>query len=172
MCTQPVMESLPQWSKPGDDRSSFSEFKYFLKGLQKSLPYILILGVKLVMQHITRIALGTGLLTTFIYANESIVNRVFLREGCSEGCSVCLVTGSLSRIFHSFILHILFSVTSLQLNFKNSYHSPLEFLGSTLVRWNYRLHSDIPLHGLKMPINLKCLLASCLLNPRITGICF
>ena len=33
--------------------SSFSEFRYLFKWLQKSLPYILILGVKLVMQHIT-----------------------------------------------------------------------------------------------------------------------
>lgn len=63
-------------TEPGDHRSSFSEFKYLFEGLQKSLPYILILGVKLVMQHITRIALGTGLLTTFIYANKSFVNQV------------------------------------------------------------------------------------------------
>lgn len=70
--------------EPGDHRSAFSEFKYLFKGLQKSLSYILILGVKLVMQHVTRIALGTGLITTLIYANESIVNQVFLREGCSE----------------------------------------------------------------------------------------
>lgn len=33
--------------------SSFSEFRYLFKWLHKSLPYILILGVKLVMQHIT-----------------------------------------------------------------------------------------------------------------------
>lgn len=32
---------------------SFSEFRYLFKWLQKSLPYILILGIKLVMQHIT-----------------------------------------------------------------------------------------------------------------------
>ena len=38
----------------GDHGSnSFSEFQYLFKWLQKSLPYILILGVKLVMQHIT-----------------------------------------------------------------------------------------------------------------------
>lgn len=110
------------------------------------------------MQHVTRIALGTGLLTTFLIYAINIVNQVWrvLRD------LVCLVTDSLSRIFHSFILYILFSVTSLQLNF--AHHSPLEFLGSTLIRWNYRLHSDIPLHGLKMPIYLKCLLSLCLLN--------
>ncbi|EHB17760.1 RING finger and transmembrane domain-containing protein 1 [Heterocephalus glaber] len=59
--------------------SSFSEFRHLFKWLQKCLPYILILGVKLVMQHITGISLGIGLLTTFMYANKSIVNQVFLR---------------------------------------------------------------------------------------------
>lgn len=40
--------------EPGDaGASSFSEFRYLFKWLQKSLPYILILGVKLVMQHLT-----------------------------------------------------------------------------------------------------------------------
>lgn len=43
----PAMESGEQGS------SSFSEFRYLFKWLQKSLPYILILGIKLVMQHIT-----------------------------------------------------------------------------------------------------------------------
>uniref|UniRef100_A0A8C0E027 RING-type E3 ubiquitin transferase n=1 Tax=Balaenoptera musculus TaxID=9771 RepID=A0A8C0E027_BALMU len=96
--------------------SSFSEFRYLFKWLQKSLPYILILGVKLVMQHMTGISLGIGLLTTFIYANRSIVNQVFLR-----------------------------------LNFFKSYFGLFELLGRTLDCWNYRLHSEIPLHGLKMP---------------------
>lgn len=68
------------YTESGDHgSSSFSEFRYLFKWLQKSLPYILILGVKLVMQHITGISLGIGLLTTFIYANKSIINQVFLR---------------------------------------------------------------------------------------------
>lgn len=38
----------------GDHGSSaFSEFQYLFKWLQRSLPYILILCVKLVMQHVT-----------------------------------------------------------------------------------------------------------------------
>uniref|UniRef100_A0A8C4L304 Ring finger protein, transmembrane 1 n=1 Tax=Equus asinus TaxID=9793 RepID=A0A8C4L304_EQUAS len=104
--------------------SSVSEFRYLFKWLQKSLPYILILSVKLVMQHITGKVLKD---------------------------SVCLVTGILSRIFCSFILHLSFSVTLSQLNFFESYFGPFELLGSTLDCWNYRLHSQIPLHGLKMP---------------------
>ncbi|XP_073653675.1 E3 ubiquitin-protein ligase RNFT1 isoform X7 [Tursiops truncatus] len=85
--------------------SSFSEFQYLFKWLQKGLPYILILGVKLVMQHITGISLGIGLLTTFIYANKSIVNQVFLRERCSKiQCAWLLVflAGSSVLLYYTF----------------------------------------------------------------------
>lgn len=90
---------------------SFSEFRSLFKWLQKSLPYILILGIKLVMQHITGISLGIGLLTTFMYANKSIVNQVFLRERSSKlRCAWLLVflAGSsvlLYYTFHSQSLH-------------------------------------------------------------------
>ncbi|XP_045346606.1 E3 ubiquitin-protein ligase RNFT1 isoform X3 [Leopardus geoffroyi] len=85
--------------------SSFSEFRYLFKWLHKSLPYILILGVKLVMQHITGISLGIGLLTTFMYANKSIVNQVFLRERCSKiQCAWLLVflAGSSVLLYYTF----------------------------------------------------------------------
>uniref|UniRef100_M3YUQ9 RING-type E3 ubiquitin transferase n=1 Tax=Mustela putorius furo TaxID=9669 RepID=M3YUQ9_MUSPF len=85
--------------------SSFSEFRYLFKWLHRSLPYILILGVKLVMQHITGISLGIGLLTTFMYANKSIVNQVFLRERCSKiQCAWLLVflAGSSVLLYYTF----------------------------------------------------------------------
>uniref|UniRef100_A0A673VRX4 E3 ubiquitin-protein ligase RNFT1 n=1 Tax=Suricata suricatta TaxID=37032 RepID=A0A673VRX4_SURSU len=85
--------------------SSFSEFRYLFKWLHKSLPYVLILGVKLVMQHITGISLGIGLLTTFMYANKSIVNQVFLRERCSKiQCAWLLVflAGSSVLLYYTF----------------------------------------------------------------------
>ncbi|XP_073735648.1 E3 ubiquitin-protein ligase RNFT1 isoform X4 [Callorhinus ursinus] len=85
--------------------SSFSEFRSLFKWLHKSLPYILILGVKLVMQHITGISLGIGLLTTFMYANKSIVNQVFLRERCSKiQCAWLLVflAGSSVLLYYTF----------------------------------------------------------------------
>ncbi|XP_074198801.1 E3 ubiquitin-protein ligase RNFT1 isoform X2 [Camelus bactrianus] len=85
--------------------SSSSEFRYLFKWLQKSIPYILILGVKLFMQHITGISLGIGLLTTFIYANKSIVNQVFLRERCSKiHCAWLLVflAGSSVLLYYTF----------------------------------------------------------------------
>lgn len=90
----------------GDHGSgSYSEFRYLFKWLQQSLPFILILGVKLVVQHITGISLGIGLLTTFIYADNSIVNQVFLRERCSKiQCAWLLVflAGSSVLLYYTF----------------------------------------------------------------------
>uniref|UniRef100_A0A8D0HL71 E3 ubiquitin-protein ligase RNFT1 n=1 Tax=Sphenodon punctatus TaxID=8508 RepID=A0A8D0HL71_SPHPU len=85
--------------------SSVSELRYLFQWLHKSLPYILILGVKLIMQHIIGISLGIGLLTTFMYANKSIVNQVFLRERCSKLQCVWLLvflTGSSLLLYYTF----------------------------------------------------------------------
>ncbi|KAM6372740.1 E3 ubiquitin-protein ligase RNFT1 isoform 2-T2 [Pluvialis apricaria] len=85
--------------------SSLSELRCLLQWLHKSLPYILILCVKLIMQHIIGISLGIGLLTTYMYANKSIVNQVFLRERCSKlQCAWLLVylTGSSLLLYYTF----------------------------------------------------------------------
>nr|XP_010305405.1 PREDICTED: RING finger and transmembrane domain-containing protein 1 [Balearica regulorum gibbericeps] len=85
--------------------SSLSELRYLLQWLHKSLPYILILCVKLIMQHIIGISLGIGLLTTYMYANKSIVNQVFLRERCSKlQCTWLLVylSGSSLLLYYTF----------------------------------------------------------------------
>ncbi|XP_012424130.3 E3 ubiquitin-protein ligase RNFT1 [Taeniopygia guttata] len=85
--------------------SSLSELRYLLQWLHKSLPYLLILGVKLLTQHITGISLGIGLLTTYAYANKSIVNQVFLRERCSKlQCTWLLLylSGSSLLLYYTF----------------------------------------------------------------------
>uniref|UniRef100_A0ABM5END8 E3 ubiquitin-protein ligase RNFT1 n=1 Tax=Pogona vitticeps TaxID=103695 RepID=A0ABM5END8_9SAUR len=85
--------------------SSLSELRYLFHWLHKSLPYLLILSVKLLMQHLTGISLGIGLLTTFMYANKSIVNQVFLRERSSKlQCAWLLVflTGSSLLLYYTF----------------------------------------------------------------------
>ncbi|XP_062815364.1 E3 ubiquitin-protein ligase RNFT1 isoform X2 [Anolis carolinensis] len=85
--------------------SSFSEFRYLLQWLYKSLPYLLILSIKLLTQHLTGISLGIGLLTTFMYANKSIVNQVFLRERHSRLQCVWLLSflvGSSLLIYYTF----------------------------------------------------------------------
>ncbi|NWS21966.1 RNFT1 ligase, partial [Pachyramphus minor] len=95
---------------PGPDSeehggSSLSELRYLLQWLHKSLPYLLILCVKLLMQHLSGISLGIGLLTTYAYANKSIVNQVFLRERCSKlQCTWLLLylTGSSLLLYYTF----------------------------------------------------------------------
>ncbi|NXP18498.1 RNFT1 ligase, partial [Scytalopus superciliaris] len=85
--------------------SSLSELRYLLQWLHKSLPYLLILCVKLIMQHLIGISLGIGLLTTYAYANKSIVNQVFLRERCSKlQCTWLLLylTGSSLLLYYTF----------------------------------------------------------------------
>ncbi|XP_029467643.1 E3 ubiquitin-protein ligase RNFT1 isoform X2 [Rhinatrema bivittatum] len=69
---------------PGEHSSSASELRLVFQWLQKSLPYILILCAKLIVQHAVGISVGIGLLTTFLYANKSLVNQVFLRERGSK----------------------------------------------------------------------------------------
>ncbi|NXW47875.1 RNFT1 ligase, partial [Nyctiprogne leucopyga] len=96
-------DSAPDSEEQGG--SSLSELRYLLQWLHKSLPYILILCVKLIMQHIIGISLGIGLLTTYMYANKSIVNQVFLRERCSKlQCAWLLVylTGSSLLLYYTF----------------------------------------------------------------------
>ncbi|XP_066492280.1 E3 ubiquitin-protein ligase RNFT1 [Tiliqua scincoides] len=85
--------------------SSLSELRCLLQWLHKSLPYLLILSLKLFMQHIIGISLGIGLLTTFMYANKSIVNQVFLREKHAKlQCAWLLVflTGSSVLLYYTF----------------------------------------------------------------------
>ncbi|XP_036250791.1 E3 ubiquitin-protein ligase RNFT1 isoform X2 [Molothrus ater] len=85
--------------------SSLAELRCLLQWLHRSLPYLLILGVKLLVQHSTGISLGIGLLTTYAYANKSIVNQVFLRERCSKlQCTWLLLylSGSSLLLYYTF----------------------------------------------------------------------
>ncbi|TRZ24391.1 hypothetical protein HGM15179_002839 [Zosterops borbonicus] len=96
-------EAAPDPEEQGG--SSLSELRYLLQWLHQSLPYLLILCVKLLVQHITGISLGIGLLTTYAYANKSIVNQVFLRERCSKlQCTWLLLylSGSSLLLYYTF----------------------------------------------------------------------
>lgn len=90
---------------PEEHSSSISELRCVLQWLHRSLPYLFILGVKLVVQHMIGISLGIGLLTTYMYANKSIVNQVFLKERCSKlQCAWLLLylTGSSLLLYYTF----------------------------------------------------------------------
>ncbi|KAK1800888.1 hypothetical protein P4O66_005545 [Electrophorus voltai] len=59
---------------------SLSELHYLFRWVQKSLPFIIILGAKLVIQHVLGLAIGVGLFTTFLYVNKNIQAQVFLQD--------------------------------------------------------------------------------------------
>ncbi|XP_050976915.1 E3 ubiquitin-protein ligase RNFT1 isoform X1 [Labeo rohita] len=64
----------------GESSSSLSELRYLLRWLKKSLPFIVILCAKLVIQHALGLAVAVGLFTTFMYVNKSIQTQVFLHD--------------------------------------------------------------------------------------------
>ncbi|XP_067253976.1 E3 ubiquitin-protein ligase RNFT1 [Chanodichthys erythropterus] len=64
----------------GESNSSLSELRYLLRWLKKSLPFIVILSAKLVIQHALGLAVAVGLFTTFMYVNKSIQTQVFLHD--------------------------------------------------------------------------------------------
>ncbi|KAB1265818.1 E3 ubiquitin-protein ligase RNFT1 [Camelus dromedarius] len=77
--------------------SSSSEFRYLFKWLQKSIPYILILGVKLFMQHITgRLLDFFGHLRTFrrvlrIFFTRPSYGVAASKRQCSDAYGICSV---------------------------------------------------------------------------------
>ncbi|KAE8624765.1 hypothetical protein XENTR_v10006039 [Xenopus tropicalis] len=125
----------PEDANDADSReqsNSISEVFHFYKWLEKSFPYILIFSAKLVVQHITGISVGIGLLTTFLYANKCIVNQVFLRDKCSKlQCLWILVF----LLFSSLLLYYTFSSQALyySLVFMNPSLGPLHFFDALWV---------------------------------------
>ncbi|XP_053563314.1 E3 ubiquitin-protein ligase RNFT1 [Bombina bombina] len=109
-----------------EQSSSVSEFRHIIHWLQKSLPYILILCAKLIVQHTKGISVGIGLLTTFLYANKCIVNQVFLRDKYSKlQCIWLLVflTSSSILLYYTFYPQALYY----SLIFLNPTIGPLQF---------------------------------------------
>ncbi|XP_049325097.1 E3 ubiquitin-protein ligase RNFT1 isoform X4 [Astyanax mexicanus] len=84
--TQPYPEAEQSGHEPdtGESSASFSELRYLFRWLQKSLPFIVILSAKLVIQHALGLAVGVGLFTTFLYVNKNIQTQVFLQDRQSK----------------------------------------------------------------------------------------
>lgn len=64
----------------GESSSSLSELHYILRWVKKSLPFLVILCAKLIIQHALGLAVAVGLFTTFMYVNKNIQTQVFLHE--------------------------------------------------------------------------------------------
>ncbi|XP_068456791.1 E3 ubiquitin-protein ligase RNFT1 isoform X2 [Clinocottus analis] len=63
----------------GEPSTSMSELRCLFRWLQKSLPFLVIVCAKLVIQHASGLAVGVGLFTSFLYVNKNIQNQVFLQ---------------------------------------------------------------------------------------------
>ncbi|KAI3373426.1 hypothetical protein L3Q82_022034, partial [Scortum barcoo] len=68
----------------GEPSTSLSELRCLFRWLQKSLPFLVILCAKLVIQHALGLAVGVGLFTTFLYVNKNIQTQVFLQDRHSK----------------------------------------------------------------------------------------
>ncbi|KAI4895190.1 hypothetical protein NFI96_023717, partial [Prochilodus magdalenae] len=85
-------ESVGAESEPGESSASFSELRYLFRWLQKSLPFIVILSAKLIIQHALGLAVGVGFFTTFLYVNKNIQTQVFLQDRRSKLQCLWLLT--------------------------------------------------------------------------------
>ncbi|XP_063059362.1 E3 ubiquitin-protein ligase RNFT1 [Engraulis encrasicolus] len=84
-------ESTDSDPDSGEASTSFSELRYLFHWIQKSLPFIIILCAKLIIQHALGLAVGVGMFITFVYVNKNIQTQVFLQDRRSNGLSVWLL---------------------------------------------------------------------------------
>ncbi|XP_034034901.1 E3 ubiquitin-protein ligase RNFT1 [Thalassophryne amazonica] len=94
----------------GEPTTSFSELRCLFRWLQKSLPFLVILCAKLVIQHTLGLAVGVGLFTTFLYVNKSIQTQVFLQDRHSKLRCMWLL---LFLIFSTLLLYYTFVTETL-----------------------------------------------------------
>ncbi|RVE63473.1 hypothetical protein OJAV_G00136610 [Oryzias javanicus] len=68
----------------GEPSSSLSELRCLFRWIQRSLPFLVVLCAKLVIQHVLGLTVGVGLFTTFLYVNKNIQIQVFLQDRHSK----------------------------------------------------------------------------------------
>ncbi|XP_076025096.1 E3 ubiquitin-protein ligase RNFT1 [Genypterus blacodes] len=89
--TEPELDPADSDGDSGEPSSSLSELRCLFRWLQKSLPFLIILCAKLVIQHALGLAVGAGLFMTFLYVNKSIHTQVFLQDRQSRLQSIWLL---------------------------------------------------------------------------------
>lgn len=82
--SEPELDPPDSDPDSGEPSTSLSELRCLFRWLQKSLPFLVILCAKLVIQHALGLAVGVGLFTTFLYVNKSIQTQVFLQDRHSK----------------------------------------------------------------------------------------
>ncbi|KAM7398515.1 hypothetical protein PAMA_006426 [Pampus argenteus] len=82
--SEPELDPPDSELDSGVPSTSLSELRCIFRWLQKSLPFLVILCAKLVIQHALGLAVGVGLFTTFLYVNKNIQTQVFLQDRHSK----------------------------------------------------------------------------------------
>ncbi|XP_028276775.1 E3 ubiquitin-protein ligase RNFT1 isoform X2 [Parambassis ranga] len=82
--SEPELDPTDSDLDSGEPSASLSELRCLFRWLQKSLPFLIILCAKLVIQHALGLAVGIGLFTTFLYVNKNIQTQVFLQDRHSK----------------------------------------------------------------------------------------
>ncbi|XP_044078199.1 E3 ubiquitin-protein ligase RNFT1 isoform X2 [Siniperca chuatsi] len=109
--------SVPELDPPdsdldsGEPSTSLSELRCLFRWLQKSLPFLVILCAKLVIQHALGLAVGVGLFTTFLYVNKNIQTQVFLQDRHSKLQCVWLLLFLISStllLYYTFLTETLY----------------------------------------------------------------
>lgn len=109
--SEPELDPSDPDTEPGEPSTSLTELRCLFRWIQKSLPFLVILCAKLVVQHVLGLAVGVGLLTTFLYVNKNIQTQVFLQDRHSKlQCIWLLVflTSSTLLLYYTFLSETLY----------------------------------------------------------------
>ncbi|MEQ2221103.1 hypothetical protein ILYODFUR_012218 [Ilyodon furcidens] len=109
--------SEPEFDPPdsdvdsGETSASLTELRCLFRWIQKSLPFLVILCAKLVTQHAWGLAVGAGLLTTFLFVNKNIQTQVFLQDRHSKLQCIWLIVFLISStllLYYTFLSETLY----------------------------------------------------------------
>lgn len=109
--SEPEPDSPDSDVDSGEPSTSLSELRCLFRWVQKSLPFLIILCAKLVIQHALGLAVGVGLFTTFLYVNKNIQAQVFLQGRQSRLHSAWLLlflTSSTLLLYYTFLTETLY----------------------------------------------------------------
>ncbi|XP_074528406.1 E3 ubiquitin-protein ligase RNFT1 [Halichoeres trimaculatus] len=109
--SEPEPDSPDSDADSGEPSTSLSELRCLFRWVQKSLPFLIILCAKLVIQHALGLAVGVGLFTTFLYVNKNIQAQVFLQDRQSRLHSAWLLlflTSSTLLLYYTFLTETLY----------------------------------------------------------------
>ncbi|XP_015234500.1 PREDICTED: RING finger and transmembrane domain-containing protein 1 [Cyprinodon variegatus] len=124
--SEPDLDPPDSDGDSGEPSGSLTELRCLFRWIQKSLPFLVILCAKLVIQHALGLAVGVGLLTTFLYVNKNIQTQVFLQDRHSKLQCIWLLlflTSSTLLLYYTFLSETLYN----SLIFLNPTIEPLGF---------------------------------------------